>query len=397
MKHSFQREGIVLNEQYDKNRTHQIGIDKIQIYNLGLEWPDSIDFKKLTCHDCVKIEEDGMGRMCFRRLPGENKGISKIVITDNKVFSDLIIGCTYDGVNKPHEYIYLTMTVDNAKGNNLYPMLYSEYCDYLKYVLSYIAEEYGIKLRAYNAKIRYIEINATILLKEEFAKYNRALRLLMSFPSKRFGKLSTYDSVSKKGHDKKLEDESFKRGNKSIELVIYDKSKQIQDRKKLPFENKEINLPPYLRIEYRLLNQKKVEKELGSVFWNDLNDEKVANYFISKIDDQLLREYEAWQQTRQKDLLKLIKCCRKNDPKRWHSLLMQEIRNLTELNGIPYILDIEQVYDAIHCIPNSSRYCNRTIHAIDKIQVENDIYKNHDLDKIREIFDSLKAAYIASF
>lgn len=371
----------------------KIGIDKIQFYGLGLERDGGIDFTRLMRHECVSIEEAGAGIACVRYLPNTNRGISKITIKDNQVFSDLLIGCSRDGKGRPHEYIYLIITVDNARGDNLEPMSYIEYSFYLENVISYIADTYGIYLHSDLVKVKYMEINTNILLSKKFSEYNRAFRLLMSFPDKKFGKLSTYDSVSKNKKNTTLNGESYKRGNKSIELILYDKSRQTEDKWKKAEAPK---LPQYLRIEYRLLNPKKVEAELGSSHWKDLSDNIIADWFVNKFKRQILDKYAEWEEERQKALLKLISKCRRKNPKTWHHLLMQEIRNISEINGISYILDIEQVHEAIRHIPNSGKYCSRSISAIDKIDIDRDIYRNHDMSKIQEIINGIELAYKSS-
>lgn len=372
------------------NSCQKIGIDKIQFYGFGVEREGGIDFIQLMRHECVSVEEAGAGIACVRYLPNTNRGISKITIKDNQVFSDLLIGCSRDSRSRPHEYIYLTLTVDNARGDNMEPMSYIEYSRYIENVINYTADTYGIYLHTDSLKVRYMEINTNILLSHKFSEYNRAFRLLMSFPDKRFGKLSTYDSVSKNKKNTTLAGESFKRGNKSIELIIYDKSTQMEERGKKAGEPEQ---PQYLRIEYRLLNSKKIETELGSSDWKNLNDDIIADWFFNKFKQQILDKYAEWEEDRQRSLLKLITKCRKKSPKTWHHLLMQEIRNLSEMNGISYILDIEQVHEAIRHIPNSRKYCSRSINAVNKIDIDRDIYRNNDMGKIQEIINGINLAH----
>ncbi|MCM1219313.1 MAG: hypothetical protein NC548_32945 [Lachnospiraceae bacterium] len=378
-----------ISEMQTPDMIQRIGIDKIQFYGFGLDREDGIDYNRLMCHECISIEDAGTGIPCIRYHPITHKGIKKISIKDNQVFSDLVIGCSIKE-QKPYEYIYLTITVDNARGVNLEPMSYEEYSRYLENVLEYIADEYGIHLHTDFMGVKYIEISTNILLSKKFSEYGRGFRLLMSFPDKRYGKLSTYEGVSKNKQNTALKGESYKRGNKSIELIFYDKTKQLEDLKK---GKDTFDLPQYLRIEYRLLDQKKVKAELGTFYWKELNDRILYDWFLQKIQKQLFDQYEQWKQDCQKKLLKLIKKCRRRDPRKWHQLLLLEIDNISALNGISFILDIEQVYEAVRSIPNSSRYSSRSIHAIDSIKIDNDIYRNHDLDKIQEVINGVELAY----
>ncbi len=372
----------------------KIGIDKIKFYNFGLDKKDGIDYAKLTQNRCVKIET--AGEMAHIRCLPDGTGIKRIIIKDNKIFSDLVIGCKINNFGKLYEYIHLTLTVTYARGNNLVPMSYPEYTDHLEKVLMYISDHYGIRLVADDIKINYIEVNTNISLSQAFENYSRALKHLMSFPESSLKKMSTYEEVEKDKSKTTLNPESYMRGNESIELIMYNKSKQMKDTE-MVLDDKEEDCPPqFLRIEYRLLNSKKIGAEFGTTSWMELNDTIIANWFVEKFQKQVIKRHQKWELQKKKELLKLIKFCRDKNSKTWHSLLMQEIRNRAELHGCPYILDIEQVYDAIRCIPNSSRYCTRTIKAIDKIKIENDVYKNNDIAKINEIFSNLELAYDSS-
>ena len=74
---------------------------------------------------------------------------------------------------------------------------------------------------------------------------------------------------------------------------------------------------------------------------------------------------------------------------------MQEVRNKSESMMIPYILDIEQACNAFREIPDPNRNVNRSINSILNIHIENDIYRNNDIDKVFEILDALES-YIES-
>ncbi len=371
------------NQELELNLIQRIGIDKIQLSNLLV---NDIDISKLTCiantskieihHTATKISN------CIRYMPDTFEGITKIVIKDNNVFSDLIIGCAFDSHDKPIEYVYLTATVTNARGCNLTNMSYSEYNRYIFKIIDYIKSTYGITLYTDFMKIDYIEINTNILLKNAFSEYNRTFRLLMSFFSGHMGKLSTYDKIT---NDKKIKEESFKRGNKSIDVIFYDKAKELKDMN-IPIDE-ELSI---CRIEIRLKTKDKIKSVFGSNIWNNFNDKKITEYFMEQIYYYLSEKFEKWKLTREKELKKLILCCRKKSPKIWHHLLMQEIRNKSELQMIPYILDIEQVYKAFRKLPDPNRNASRAIKSMENVSVENDIYRNNDIAKVYELLNGVE-------
>lgn len=368
---------------FDLDNILRIGVDKIQLSGFAIR---SIDFQTLLQNNKpvdINITTDP-SRKCLRHLPGTNEGVRKITIKDNQIFQELIIGCTNDSNGLPIEYCYLKITVDNAKKCNLENMTYNEYTDYINSVLSYIEAEYGIILFTDYMKLDYMEINANILLEQEFTKYNRVFRLLMAQFDNHLGKLRTYSNLKEK--DKKgLQEESYTRGNKSKEIVFYDKTQELNNTG-TPIED---NIS-VLRIELRLKTKDKIKSVFGSNFWDDLDDNKIVRYFHQEIYSYLIRKFEEWKKTREKELKKLIVNCKEKSTKIWHHLLMQEIRNRSESMMIPYVLDIEQVGDAFKKIPTTNRNTSRALHSLLNIPVEDDVYKNNDISKVDELFTALE-------
>lgn len=363
------------------NLIQRIGIDKIQLSSFAIM---DMDLLKLSQMEQAEIKlSTNVERLYKRHMPGTNAGITKIIIKDNQIFSDLIIGYTNDSNGIPIEYIYLTITVSNAKGYNLENLSYAEYSTYIDCVIEYIQSEYSIALLTDYMKVDYIEINANILLEQKFHKYNRVLKLLMSFFNKHLGKLSSYENFKcKQG----TQEESYKRGNKSKEIIFYNKSQQLNDTK-IPLDE---NLS-LLRMELRLKDRKIIKSVFNSNFWKDLNDKKIVDYFSEEIYTQLAKKFEDWQKTRKKELKKMIVYFRKQSTKIWHHLLMQYIRNKSESLMIPYILDIEQVCDSFRELPDPNRNNSRSIKSLLNIYIENDVYKNNDINKAIEIFNALES------
>ena len=366
--------------ELDFTSIKRVGIDKIKLSGFGVEHINMIKLQSMA--ERVEIVQSPNSFIpCKRYMPESGAGISKILIKDNQIFSDLLIGCANRGNSIPIEYVYLTICVSNAKGFNLENMTYEEYDTYIHQVLEYIDSEYGIILHNAYTKVDYIEINTNIFLTNAFSKYNRVLRLFMSFFHNHLGKLNTYDKMR---HKKIIHEESFKRGNKSIEVIFYDKAEQLKN------EGMEIeNDIEILRIEIKLKNRKKIKSVFQSSFWKDLSQEKLNEYFHQQIYEQLLKKFNTWQLTREKELKRLIVDCRTKNKNTWHHKLMQEIRNRSELEMIPYILDIEQVCSAFKKMPDPHRNAQRALKALLSISIENDIYKNNDIEKVYEILETL--------
>lgn len=368
---------------FDLYNIQRIGLDKIRLSNLAII--DEIDFHKLKDgKNNIEIQQTANStRRCRRYMPDTHAGITKIIIKDNQIFQDLIVGCASDSNGFPIEYVYLTITVANVKGCNLESMSYEEYSDYIESVFNYIAHQYGIALLYDSMKLDYVEINANILLNYDFSKYGRALKLLMSFFDNHLGKLNSYEKLKAR---KGAQVESYKRGNKSKEIVFYDKTKELNDT-----GNDFDDDVPILRIELRLKDKKKIKSDLGSCLWGEIDDTKIAECFHQEIYHKLSKKFEQWEEEREKELKRLILDCRKKSQKVWHHLLMQEIRNKSESMMIPYILDIEQVCNAYRQLPDQNGNVSRSIKSLLNISIENDVYRNNDIDKCSEILNALES------
>jgi len=353
-----------------------IGLDKLELKNLLVR---NLEIDYLTKLKNVKIRTTAKAGRLKWDMP-DGQGISQIKIVDNEIFSDLVIGYSEKCGS---EYVYLTPTVQASRGNNLMPLTYAEYDAYIKFTVAYIASEYHIVLDLDDMKVKSMEINTNIPLKYDFSAYDRPLRLLETF-FQRLGKLSTYESSC----DGKSRGESYRRGNKSYDVVIYDKTKELKDTKR-DYDNLDISI---LRIEYRLKTTQAVKRILGSEFWSGLNEEMISKYFKRKIDE-LEQAFSNWQTNRHKELRSMFKELRKNENKNWHWQLMSEIRNKSLLDGTPFILDVEQIYEAIDSFKEKNSPRRREMIEKTETKMTKDVLFNHDLCKMREIFDGVAEAY----
>lgn len=86
---------------FDLNNVQRIGLDKIKLSNLAII--GEIDFHKLTdSKNSIEIHQtENKTRRCRRYMPDTHAGITKIIIKDNEIFSDLIIGCASDSNGLP--------------------------------------------------------------------------------------------------------------------------------------------------------------------------------------------------------------------------------------------------------------------------------------------------------
>lgn len=348
----------------------QIGIDKIRFGGFCIENWDIAYLEELSRHNSsIKIATS---------IDGE----WQIEIADNYLFSDLIMGCRRHGCQMV-EYVYLTMSPTNVCGHNQDNLLWSEYNACLGTVLEYIQTQYSICLGIKNLNVKMMEINCNIPLDGAYVGYDRVIRLLMSFLPKHLRNSQPYASRRVTENSSP----SYLHSNNSMSVKIYNKTAQM--RAKFP------NLPELgedydvMRIEISLDSSEKIESSLGSNLWSELSDTAIADYYHRYIIETMQRKYQQWHQKRQCELVRLLRKNRREHPKDWHHLTMQHIRNQSELAGVPYILDIEQVAEAYKQLPDKHRNRSRAIRSLLEIPIEDDLYKHQDREKVREIFTHL--------
>lgn len=173
-----------------------------------------------------------------------------------------------------------------------------------------------------------------------------------------------------------------------MEVIFYDKQLQLNETKK---DSDKIGTP-ILRIEYKLKTKQKINAAIGTASWNEINDRLIADYFLAYSRKELSSRFQKWMEMRKKELVRLVKECRKNNSQRWHYDLMTVIRNRSEHAEIPFILDVEQVYEAVRMIPDKNR--SRKINSIGRILIsKDDVYKNRDIEKAFEIISGIEQSY----
>lgn len=342
----------------------QIGLDKIELDNLGVIRKDMEHLKTLEVMT-GKVSIDGAG----------GTRVYLIHIKDNNLFGDLLVGCNQYGNRRVH-YTSLSLTPTNVRGHNRENLTWEEYDAHLQYVMEYILKTYKIELKHDNKRLKYMEINCNIPLCGNYSEYDRAIRLLMSFLPKTF----RGDYVQRS--NPKKDDNTYLRGNQSMAVTIYNKSAQLRQKNPGFIPDDPCDL---LRLEIRLKDSQKIESALGSSTWSELNDDVIRDWYLAYANQKIITKYLGWKKKRKKELTCLIRRLREEQPKTWHHLTMQQIRNQSESEGVPYILDIEQVVEALYQLPDPHGNHSRSRKALMGIKIENDLYHRRDQARIEEI------------
>ena len=339
---------------------HNIGIDKLELYNFDVRLMDLEYIRRMA-----RSTDD------IRLIEANAKQGMRVEIYNGVSFAKLAVGV--DQYNKHGGYyVNLTLTPSNVYGHNLDNMSWTAYDKWLPEVLEDIRDAYRIDLDSRHIKVKAMEINCNIPLEQKYEAYVRTTRLLMSLLPAGMRQAHDCDGGS-----------TLLRKNGSMAVTIYNKTAQI--RKKHPELDDDADEPDTMRIEIRLLKARKVKSAFGGNDWRKLSDEKISQYMCQYMTDKMVSKYEEWYMRRERKLKKLIKEMRAEHKTRWRGKLMEQVRNESEHLGVPYILDIEQVCQALRKLPDPHGNCARACKSLRKNKVKNDLYHNNDCDKVREI------------
>ena len=339
---------------------HNIGIDKLELYNFDVRLMDLEHIRRMA-----RSTDD------IRLIEANAKQGMRVEIYNGVAFAKLAVGV--DQYNKHGGYyVNLTLTPSNAYGHNLDNMSWAEYDKWLPEVLKDIRDTYRIDLDSRRIKVKAMEINCNIPLEQKYEAYVRTTRLLMSLLPAGMKQAHDCDGGS-----------TLLRKNGSMAVTIYNKTAQI--RKKHPELADDASAPDIMRIEIRLLEARKVESAFEGNDWCDLNDEKISQYMCRYVADKMANKYEEWYHKREKELMELIEKTRAKYKTRWQEKLRHQIYNTSEHLHVPYILDIEQICQAMRRFPDPNYNCGRACESMCSSKVENDLYHNNDCGKVREI------------
>ena len=347
----------------------------------------------------------------IRVISPNQDGVWNVSIADNHKFGDLVLGANVHN-NMVMPYAYISLSPTHAHGDNWQNMSKEAYDRYIDEVLGYIKDTYHITLSSRRMYIRGMEINCDIPLSAPYAQYNRPCKLLMSLlPDTLKGDHNISSRCGNKRNSKSEDASTCMRKNKSTAVVIYNKSDQMRAKKLdkgdgvavedgaeqleqgTEQEPVEVEMRDIMRIELRLLDGKKIKRVFGSNHWSEIDDEMIRAHYREYITDTLRRKYERWADKRRKQLKTLMARLRKEFRGEWYGLTMQYVRNHAEADGTPYVLDVEQVGEAILLLPDKNRNRYRTLHTFyDKVDIKDDVYRHNDRQKVAEILGHLEVA-----
>lgn len=360
----------------NKKLFERIGIDRTEIKGFHII---SLDLKKLKKHQNVTLEETGD----IEHQLEDGSSFARLKITDNKYFGTFFIGTQ----KRDAAYILYTrmdITIQNRNYGNLCNSTVIQYKERLIQIQQYLSDEYGIIVDINELRLSILEINCTFEIKHDFYKYHRALNLMMYNLPDTYGKISEYKKKDKT--NVRFESETFYRGNQRMQIKIYDKKRQLHDAGICSIGQN------IMRIEFVLKTAAKIKEVFGTnkiILFTDSMITKFYNYQFHKL---FVHKYQIWRQHNSQFLHQMIIDHKKISPKNWQRNLLTDCRNMELQNGLPVILEIEDLFEQIKLLDKSGHYA-RTKNSILKKLTPEDVYLLHDAQKVEEIFTTVNQIY----
>jgi hypothetical protein len=288
-------------------------------------------------------------------------------------------------------YIVSNLELNARQENNVQNLTAAEYKERVFDVFSYLWTEYGIKIDYSAVKINKLEINATFFLSEAFEKYRQVILLIMrNVPPRRFkdrknnGVLyATWHEANMKTKQDKLETAVVK--NHSIELKIYNKTKELSDKGKLSDGH---NLPEAMRVEYVIKERRLIADAFGDNLVSSITDEKMRIVFKKYFQRDVISQYQKWKERNHKELLQLTKQCRKTYQK-WVGYFLRQCRQYEAVHGLPVLIDLDDMKTVIRELePRNNRNEDKKFSEFKNQAVyEKDLLGN--TKRIEEIFQKV--------
>lgn len=357
----------------------RIGIDKMVVTGFRIL---SIRLDVLKKHPNVTMDKDG--ELTYQLEDGNS--FRWLKINDNRMFGTLCAGTKVYPYSK-RDYEKLEITINDPGTGNLQNMTLCEYKSRVNKIFSYLYEEYGIRVETDNVKISQLEINCTFPIKEPFYKYHRVLRLMMFNLPDYYQKVM---EVSKKNkEDARLEQETFYRGNKSMEIKIYDKARQLEEIKGIPCDCS------LMRIEFVLKNAKKVKEVFKTNVLEEIQDGQISRYYMKQFHKLFEKRYHLWKENNRMCLQKMIIEHKAGSRKCWQRNLLNACRNYEQRDRVPLLLDINDLLEEIKKEEKQGHFKRIKASVLQKCE-KDDVYLQNDTEKIQEIFTKINEAYKTS-
>lgn len=342
---------------------NKIGIDRTVLCNVSIT---EVDMVKLT--DAFKhINDSGSSATKIQLLEGTptvvpEHNIRKISICDKR-YGQLTIQSkrNYQTQQVTIASEFQLSPVDN--GNNIKNLSVCELKSRIRAAVKHYNAFYGLKLDVSQLKIRSMEINTTIKLKEEIGAYTGVLALFCKLLPVKYYKDCKL-MVWQERHTG--QSESFTVRNSSVELKIYNKAKQLRDAQIILLPD---NL---LRIEYvfhRLQHSPLKNPE-------ELTDQLIQNQFLRFFRRDIVKPYQSWIPQHTEKLRQLLQVHRTSS-RYWIDSFCRDCRYKNATEPFEALYDLEILKAVLKDELSGDKNRSRKLKAImSQFQYETDLRGN---------------------
>ena len=282
----------------------------------------------------------------------------------------------------------------------------TQYISYLDSVIAYINDYYGIALEnTHEVRFSYLELACTTKLSLQDRSFLHIGSLFMHFLPNTFKMNNSITDVKDKHDEDDHSDLNYNnpklpnaycRANQSVEFIIYIKKPKVKkdDNNKTDNEDDKDDKEKdstTVRFEIRLKTTKKVEQFLGTAFLDKITDDLLKEKYLGFIEKNIKRKWINWKTKTNKNLKKMIKEVRKDHPHQWIHYLLGQCSANSWKNQIPYIVDIDQIIEALPSNKDLKNNRSRTIQTIKRQMTEKGYtyWLTNDLSLIDDLLDTL--------
>lgn len=327
------------------------------------------------------MEFDNEGKNNYRLK--NQKSFRWLKIEDYNMFGVLVAG-TKKTKKMKQDYARLEIVVNDSKYANLQNISVEKYKIKVQEIFNYLDNEYGIIANIENILLRQMEINCTFRTYEEFNKYHRLIRLWMYNLPQSFKKLGQISGINRK--EQRLESEMFFRGNSLTQIKIYDKKKQLEETKGIKLKDN------VMRIELTLKKSQKITEAFQTNKLSDITDEDVYRYFYKQFLRLFELPFRKWQKENITELKRMLIKHKRKSKNYWATNLLSEARNREQMNQIPILLDINDLFEQIKMLDRTGRHGRVEKGILEKCHYD-DVFLQNDSTKAEEIIKKIHLIY----
>lgn len=349
-----------------KKEKSKIAIDKIILGNFVVQ--EIKDIEKLEMAGIVSVEKKAE----HYAIDNLNNQYNNIHIRNSQFFDDF-----YYGRNKLSGNYYgkLEISVYGKSNHNLDGWTIDELKNHIEKIQKYL-EEMGIIVDFQFLKIKRIELNKTIMLENECCNYHRVLKQIIKLLPKNLQKTQYIYNDDENNY-------TYYSGSSTTEVKIYNKTGQLEKAFNILLEDN------YLRFEIVLSGYETIINNLKTNLLSEITQEEINNYFISFINNNVIKTHDVWIEKSQKYIIKIIK--QKLKVRNTWDEVIESILSDELSNEIPLLLDYENLINLLDKIKSKNKQSKyKAKKRIKEIVIKNaPILNQNDTKKYIEIIEKL--------